>query len=207
MSIASVTLLYQDSGPEWVDASLTQPDAAGIVLSTIDAEAEVARFAGDGRRGISLRMGTFYGPTSPQSQEILSYARRSIAALPGARDAYQSSIWVDDAARAVVTALENAPSGVYDVVDDEPLTRREFVEALAQASGRTHLRRLPGLLINLMIGSQPGGILGRSQRVSNRQLREETGWAPSVPSARDGWPLLTVVAEAAETRMAHAAGV
>ena len=40
--------------------------------------------------------------------------------------AYQSLIWVDDAALAVVDGLARAEAGVYDVVDDEPLQRRQL---------------------------------------------------------------------------------
>jgi hypothetical protein len=48
------------------------------------------------------------------------------------------SIHADDAAAAVVAALD-APTGTYDVVDDEPLRRGEQRAALAAAVGRRRL--------------------------------------------------------------------
>jgi nucleoside-diphosphate-sugar epimerase len=105
-----------------------------------------------------------------------------IAAFPGPRDAYLPMIWVDDAARALVAAL-TAPSGVYDVVDDEPLTRGELFAALAQSVGRARLRVLPRWLMGLLAGPMVE-TLGRSQRVSNSRFKSATGWTPAVPNAR-----------------------
>ncbi|HEY8489980.1 MAG TPA: NAD-dependent epimerase/dehydratase family protein [Dehalococcoidia bacterium] len=185
-----ITFVYPDSGDRWIDAATVEPQARAFTRSTLDAEAEVARFAAAGRRGVSLRMGAFYGPSSPQTQEMLAYARRGFAPYPGRGSAYVSSIWVDDAAAAVVAALERAPSGVYDVVDDEPLTRDQLAAAMARAAGKRRLHRLPGLLARAMLGGDVPEVLGRSQRVSNRRFKEATGWAPTVPSAREGWRLL-----------------
>ena len=73
---------------------------------------------------------------------MLSTARRGIALTFGQDDAFLSSIWIDDAAEAVVAALDvRAPSGIYDVVDDEPLRWREVRAALAAAVGRRRLLR------------------------------------------------------------------
>jgi nucleoside-diphosphate-sugar epimerase len=54
-----------------------------------------------------------------------------------------SSIHLADAAAAVVAAL-HGPIGTFNVVDDEPLTKREYAEALANAAGKTMWLRGPG---------------------------------------------------------------
>jgi nucleoside-diphosphate-sugar epimerase len=186
----SVVLVYPDSGDAWIDAQTTQPEPIAFVCSTMDAEAEVRRFAEAGRRGITLRMGNFYGPQSGHIQDMLAYARKGMAAVLGPATAYLSSVWIEDAARAVVAALERAPSGTYDVVDDEPLQRSELVSLIAQAAGKTRLWRLPGFLMSLMLGKDLVALNSRSQRVSNRAFRQATGWAPQVPSPRQGWQRL-----------------
>jgi nucleoside-diphosphate-sugar epimerase len=183
----SVVLVYPDSGDRWIDAATTKPETIGILRSTIDAEREVGRFARQGRRGITLRMGNFYGPESGHTQDMLAYARKGVAAVLGAEEAYLSSIWIEDAARGVVAALDRAPSGTYDVVDDEPLPRAELVRLIAASAGKERLRRLPGLLARLMLGKDLVAVNSRSQRVSNRRFKEATGWAPQVPTAREGW--------------------
>ena len=182
----SFGLVYPDRGDVWIDATAAPPQVPDMLRSTLAAEAEVARFAtSEGRRGISLRLASLYGPDAPSTAEQLRAARRGVSLLPGPADAYLPMLWVDDAAAAIVTALERAPSGVYDVSDDEPLRRREIVAALAQAVGRRRLLRPPAALARALSGAVEDLFL-RSQRVSNRRFKEATEWAPSVPSARDG---------------------
>jgi nucleoside-diphosphate-sugar epimerase len=198
----SVVLVYPDSGDAWIDARTTPPQPMAFVRSSMDSEAQVLRFAQAGRRGITLRMGSFYGPESVHIRDILAYARKGIAAVVGPGEAYQSSIWIEDAARAVVAALEKAPSGTYDVVDDEPLQRSELVSLIAHAVGKRRLWRLPDWVMSLMLGKDLVAVNSRSQRVSNRAFRQATGWTPQVPSARAGWQRL---AESAPARLAEQA--
>ena len=40
-------------------------------------------------------------------------------------------------------------------------------------------------------------LLSRSLRISNRKLREATGWAPAFPSVREGWPAVARLLRAA----------
>ena len=114
-----------------------------IQQATIDAEAEVVRFGQAQRRGIVLRLVNLYGPETPSALEQLSIAQKGFSALPGAGDAYLSYVWTEDAARAIVIALSEAPTGIYDIADNEPLTRDTFVAVLAYSVGRRHLLRIP----------------------------------------------------------------
>jgi nucleoside-diphosphate-sugar epimerase len=183
----SYAFVYPESGDRWIDAETTPVHPAANLFSTLDAEAAVARFAGHERRGISLRMGSLYGP-EPSSRQLLRYARWGIAAFPpGALDAYLAQIWVPDAASALVAAVtQPVPSGVYDIVDDDPLTRGEVFAAMAQAVGRQHLWHPPALLMRMMTGAVYD-VVSRSLRVSNRRFKAMSTWNPSVPNARMGW--------------------
>lgn len=111
--------------------------------------------------------------------------------------AYVARVWLDDAGRAVAAALA-APAGTYNVVDDAPLRRAEADAALAAAVGRERLR---APLAALAAALPPTRVLRRSQRVSNRALREATGWAPEVPSVREGWQRLADESAAASVAM------
>jgi 2-alkyl-3-oxoalkanoate reductase len=183
----SFAFVYPDSGDRWIDADTTPVQPAATLHSTLDAEAAVARFAGNERRGISLRMGGFYGPESPATWEFLRYARMGIAAFPGSRDAYLPHIWIQDAASAIVTALtQPVPSGIYDIVDDEPVRRGEMFDALAQAVGHNHLLPLPDLLMRILTGTKYDD-MSRSLRISNRHFKAVSNWQPTVPNARLGW--------------------
>jgi len=132
----SVTFLYPESGERWLVAGESTTDPTPNLRSTLVAEEAVARFTTAGGRGIALRLGSLYGPTASSARAQLSLARWGVAPLPGAARAYFSSLWVDDAARAIVAALDRAPAGLYDVVDDEPLTRAALIAALSHAVGR-----------------------------------------------------------------------
>jgi nucleoside-diphosphate-sugar epimerase len=95
-----------------------------------------------------------------------------------------SSIHVADGGAAVVAALQ-APAGTFNVVDDEPLTKRAYAHALAHAARTTAWIRAPGR-VALLLGDRSTS-LTRSLRVSNARFRSVTGWAPRYPSAREGW--------------------
>src|SRR5579859_2674800 len=194
--------VYPDRGQEWIDALTTPVQHHPTQDSTLDAEAEVQRFTGGGHRGIVLRMGSLYGPQAPSALEQLQMARKGFVALPGPASAYISSIWTDDAARAIVAAISGVPAGIYDVVDDMPLTRSEFATALAHAVGKRSLLHVPGAVVRLLAGVVADAA-SRSQRVSNHQFRELSGWKPAVPDAYQGWKLMAQVEESSSKVAQH----
>ena len=177
--------VYADRGDEWIDESVPiEPTRYNRTVA--DAEASARRFAAtDGGAGIMLRFASFYGPDAFQSRSMIAAVRKGFAPLPGRPDAFFSSISHDDAATAVVAALD-LPAGAYNVADDEPLRRREMADVIAAASGVAPPRPLPGW-VGKLAGSI-GELMSRSQRMSNRKLRAATGWSPRWPSLREGWP-------------------
>jgi nucleoside-diphosphate-sugar epimerase len=176
----SIAFLYGDHGDELIDASTTPIVDSSPTGPVRAAEAQAARFAASGGRGVVLRFGGLVASDSDQTLTILRAARRGLAIEPGRAESWFPSIAADDAATAVVAALA-APSGTYDVVDDEPMRRRDSRSVLAAAVGRKRLHALPSM-------KRVVGPLADSQRVSNRRFRDTTGWAPGVAGLRDGWP-------------------
>jgi len=182
----SYAFLYPDSGAAWIDVSTTAVQPNVVLQSTLDAEATVTNFASQGRHGVSLRLASLYGPESGATREQIDYAKKGLAALPGAKEAYFPQLWVQDAASALITVLsQEVASGIYDVADDEPLTRGELFDVMAHAVGRKHLLALPGPLLHLFSGVVYDQI-SRSLRISNRHFKEISGWKPLVKSARGG---------------------
>ena len=174
---------YPDSGSAWVDEWVPlQPSPYN--RTTLDAEASARRVTEAGRVGVALRFALLYGGAEDRfTRDALKAARRGWFALPGRPDAYFSTVTHDDAARAAVAALD-APAGVYNVVDDEPLTR----SALAQALGDVLSVPAPKLPPRWLASLGPvAETIARSIRLSNRALRAATGWAPDYPSGREGW--------------------
>ena len=175
--------VYPDSGNRWIEES-TPLEPVAYNMSLLDAETAAAGFSGAGRTGVVLRFAGFYGPDAIQVESYIDALRRGWAAVPGDPDAFISSISHDDAASAVAAALD-APPGAYNVADDEPVTRRVFFGRLAERLGLNTPRFPPGW-ISPLLGSA-GRLMTRSLRISNRKLKDATGWAPKYPSVREGF--------------------
>lgn len=175
---------YPDRGDEWIDES-TPARPTRYNRSVLDAESAAQRFTRAGGTGVILRFAFFYGPDSGFTLDAIRYIRKGWAPAFGSPDGFVSSISHDDAAAAVVAALGVA-AGTYNVSDDEPLRRREYHDSLAAALGVAPPRFPPRWLARL--AGSLGETLSRSQRISNRKLKEESGWEPAWPSVREAWP-------------------
>lgn len=178
----SISFPYPDRRDAWIDESA--PFDASYPSIT-DLERAIERFTAGGGRGVTLRFSQFYGPTAESIDAALKYAKWRLAMTVGSPSGYQSSIHTDDAGTAVAAALD-APGGVYNVSDDEPLTRRENVDAFADAFGLARLWMMPPWLTRIVAGSSSAA-LARSHRIANGRFKAATGWAPAYPSAREGW--------------------
>jgi len=78
---------------------------------------------------------------------MLGVIKRGWSPLPGPGGAYWSSLSHEDAATAVVASI-GVGAGIYNAFDDEPLTRREWAEVLAEAV-RARRCASPAGLLNL----------------------------------------------------------
>jgi 2-alkyl-3-oxoalkanoate reductase len=175
--------VYAGQGDAWItEASPLEP--VRYNRTVLDAEQAAERFARSGGRGIVLRFAGFYGPDSTQLGDMLQNVRRGMLPLPGDPEAFFSFVSHDDAAVAVVAALSLA-SGAYNVVDDDPVTRRVLGETVAALLGVKPPRRPVPKWITRLLGSL-GELMSRSQRISNRKLREAGDWRPRFPGIREG---------------------
>jgi nucleoside-diphosphate-sugar epimerase len=179
----SVSMLYPDNGSDWIDEDMPT-DIYQMARANLAAEANANRFSSNGRIGVILRFGWFYGPGAKHSEEFLALARRHFCIQMGSSESYVSSIHMADAGAAVVKAL-SVSAGIFNIVDDEPLTKREYANALEMAAGKKAWLRFPGRAA-LLLGDRSTS-LTRSLRVSNKRFRLATGWFPKYPSAREGW--------------------
>ncbi|HUR32836.1 MAG TPA: NAD(P)-dependent oxidoreductase [Vicinamibacterales bacterium] len=177
----SITFPYGDHGDEWITEESTRVESK-FLASVNTAEANALALEG----GVVLRFAQFYSADSHHTLDQVRAARRGLAALPGKTDGYWTLVHCDDVATAVVAAL-GAPAGVYNIAEDEPMTRRQGAQALADALGKKKVRTgLTGLAGK--VPSQTISVMTGSERVSNAKFKAATGWAPQVPSQREGWP-------------------
>jgi len=173
--------IYEDGGTQWIDEGWPQRPTR-YNQTVLDAERSAAQFTAAGRTGVVLRFAGFYGPDALLGA-LIGVVRRGWAPLPGRADAYWSAVSHEDAASAVVAALE-VPAGAYNVCDDEPLTRREWADVLADAAGAPRPKLLPRWMA--LLGGATMELLSRSQRMTNARLKGVSGWSPRWRSARDG---------------------
>jgi hypothetical protein len=87
-----------------------------------------------------------------------------------------------------VLAALHVPAGIYNVSDDEPLTRQEWLDSLARSLGVRPPRMIPGWMSAL--GGSKSDLLGRSQRLSAKKLKDVSAWVPTTPCIKDAWPTL-----------------
>jgi nucleoside-diphosphate-sugar epimerase len=169
----SIALVYEDGGDAWLDEDAPVA-GGGVATAPLTAERNARElFEGD---TVVLRFGVFIGPDSESTLAALHAAHAGESIAPGPPTAYRPTIWLDDAAAAIAAALLPA-AGIYNVADTEVSTNAEIDSALAAAVGVDALRpRAP-----------QDGPLGRSQRVSNRRLRDATGWQPQIRAGIEGW--------------------
>jgi nucleoside-diphosphate-sugar epimerase len=135
--------------------------------------------------GVVLRYGTVYGPATwydPNGGAIAEAVRDGGMPLIGDGDGMLSFTHVDDAASAAVAALE-APAGVYNVVDDEPVRARDWLPAFARALGAPAPPRLPADGALERLGWTAVHRMTEQRGASNAHAREcLNGWAPEHPS-------------------------
>ena len=169
----SIAFVYAEGGDAWLDEDA--PVAGGGVTTTALTAERNARELFDGDT-IVLRFGLFMGPDSGSTLAALEAARGGASVAAGPPGAYRPTVWLGDAATAIVAAL-GVPAGTYNVTDMDPPTNAEIDAALAVAVGVEALRP----------GTPREGPLARSQRVSNRRLREASGWAPRLRAGTEIW--------------------
>jgi nucleoside-diphosphate-sugar epimerase len=128
----SITFLYGDCGQTIVDETAPlRPSEHG--QSAVDMETMVKASALD---WCILRGGTFYGPGTGAEELWREAAAQRRLALPGDGSDLMSLIHVVDMARAVVVAAERGPAaGIFNIVDNAPVSYRELYTYIAAQAG------------------------------------------------------------------------
>jgi len=185
--------VYDDAGDRWIDETFPIRPVK-YNRTVVDAERSAHRFSESGGVGIVVRFAGFYGPDQ-LLHDMIGVVRKGWSPVPGPPGAYWSSCAHEDAASAVVAALQpTVSSGIYNVCDDEPLRRIEWTETLARAAGAPMPKPIPAWLEKINGTMQ---LLSRSQRMSNAKLKRASGWSPRWKSAREGLPAAVERLEAA----------
>ena len=152
--------------------------------------------------GIVLRYGVFYGAAN---DGLIEPVRKRQYPIVGDGGGITSWIHLEDAAAATVIALEKDSPTIYNIVDDEPATVREWLPVFAEALGAKPPRRFPTWLARLLAG-EAAVVMGTDARgASNVKAKRELGWTPRYPSWRRGFPAVYSALAAADGPKPHPA--
>jgi nucleoside-diphosphate-sugar epimerase len=169
---SSTSVYAQNDGSVVTEASAAEPgsptsrvlrETEQLVLST--PESTVLRVAG------------IYGPGRGH---LFQQFLRGEARIHGEGNRFLNMIHRDDVVSAIIKALESG-RGIYNVVDDEPVTERDFFHWLAK---NLH-RELPPGAPESDLTSRKRGVTNK--RVSNAKLRHELALTLQYPTFREGY--------------------
>jgi nucleoside-diphosphate-sugar epimerase len=135
--------------------------------------------------GIVLRYGNLYGPGA--SDSLVELVRKRRLPVIGDGEGVWSWTHVDDAAAAVVAALERGAPGVYNITDDEPARVSEWLPYLAEAVGAKPPMHAPAWLARIMAGSVAVRWMTEGRGSSNDRAKSALGWQPIWASWREGF--------------------
>jgi nucleoside-diphosphate-sugar epimerase len=116
---------------------------------------------------------------------MMTMARRRLLPVVRGDRSLLPCIHVADAVSATVRALDHgAPGGVYEIVDDTPVSMSEIVRALAAAVGAPPPIAVPAWVPRLLT-PYLATVTSVRLPLSNAAARAELGWRPSSSSFRD----------------------
>jgi len=129
--------------------------------------------------GVVLRYGFFYGPGTWYRPDgaVAEQARKREAAIIGEGSAVWSFVHIDDAVAATVASLTAEP-GIYNVVDDDPLSVSEWLPDFARwvdAPEPAHVSLDEGLKT---AGKEGAYYHTTLTGASNRRAKAELGFEP-----------------------------
>jgi nucleoside-diphosphate-sugar epimerase len=170
--VSSTSVYAQNDGSLVTEESPAEPVSP---TSGILREAEDVAL---GHGGFVARLAGIYGPGR---SVLLRKFLEGSAVIEGEGTRHINQIHADDAAAALYHIIEHAPpAGIYNVVDDCPVTQLECYTWLAAKLGRPLPPHGP------VDATRKRGVTDK--RVSNAKLRS-LGWAPRYPSFREALDL------------------
>jgi len=139
--------------------------------------------------GVVLRYGYFYGPGTSfyVEGEISKALRRRAFPLIGGGTGVWSLIHVEDAAEATRLAIESAPGGIYNIVDDRPTKLGEWLPGLAELLKVKRPMNVPAWLGRFFVGESGLYLMTQARGALNVKAKRVLGWSPVYPDWRKGF--------------------
>jgi nucleoside-diphosphate-sugar epimerase len=161
------------------------PKQFGPVLAALRELERLTEEAG----GLILRLGHLYSPGTIYAPDgaFVRLVRAGKVPIIGHGTGTFSFTHADDAAGAIVAALDSTASGALNVVDDDPAQVREWLPVVARLLNAPQPFRVPEALARLAIGSWGVAFMTRLRGADNTTARRTLDWRPQYPSWRQGF--------------------
>lgn len=169
--------LYKEAPSAFVEIVQAIDDLEQIVLNT------------PGMDGIVLRYGYLYGPGTAHAAEgsfTEDVRHRRIPIIGGGRAVF-SFIHVADAAAATVLAMNRGEPGIYNIVDDDPASLREWLPIYAEVCGAPRPMQVPKFVGRLVAGRFGVYFMTEQRGASNTKAKQVLAWQLRYPSWRNGF--------------------
>ena len=161
----------------------TSPPGQGFLADVCRRWEEATRPAATaGGRVVMARFGVVLSPSGGALAAQLPLFRHGLGGRLGSGDQYVSWVAIGDAVQAIVhLARTAAMEGPVNVTAPEPVTNREFTEALAAVCGKAARLAVPAAALRVRFGSKMAGeLLLAGQRVVPERLTA-SGYVFSFP--------------------------
>jgi nucleoside-diphosphate-sugar epimerase len=147
------------------------------------AAAENQLFEAPDVEGVALRYGLFYGRDLATVAGMLRARRLPVTSYAGTL----AFVHHEDAAAATVAALRRGRAGsAYNVVDDTPVSWRDYAMEVAATVGAPRPLTVPGWLLRIVAPYAARFMTRVSMVVSNARAKDELGWKPEYGSYVEG---------------------
>lgn len=169
-----------EDAPLWVDP----PKVFAPVMDAL-RELEIrTRDAG----GTVLRFGHLYGPGTVYAPggSMTETVRARKLPIVGRGASYFSFVHVEDAATAILAALDRPVTGTFNVVDDEPIRMAEWLPWFADLLGARRPQRFPAAIARMAIGPFGVTFMNGLAGASNVRAKDALRWQPHFRTFRDG---------------------
>jgi nucleoside-diphosphate-sugar epimerase len=180
----SYTFLYADAeDPVNEDAPLREKSVSGFIAAALDAEHAAAEV-----NATVLRIGYLFSDAADDpTHKLEAMLKRGFTpGYFGAADSLASWARTEDVLSAVVGAITNEATGVYNIAADNALSPYNFLSALGSKIGLSVPANVPAFMASGMFGKDYAALLGTSVAVDNAKARESLGWTPKFATVEAG---------------------
>ena len=169
----SSTNVYPQMNGDWVDEASPETPVKGTALNLVEAETILRESDID---CTILRIAGIYGP---ERGYLYRQFINNEAVLTDKGKRWMNMIHRDDVVGAILTAMNTEP-GIYNAVDNEPVTQLHFFQWLAKELAKSMPPEGESIFRKRAL---------TNKRVRNKKLKAE-GWVLRYPTFREGYKAL-----------------